>query len=112
MRIGLVPMAAKPYHAGHDGLVRLAANECDAVKVFVSTSDRKRPGEIPIYGEDMHSVWTKFIEPSLPGNVEVYYVTVPVTAVYKELEKAEADESLDTFVIYSDSEDKIGRAHV
>jgi len=98
-------MAAKPYHAGHDGLVRLAANECDVVKVFVSTADRKRPGEIPILGKDMLKIWTMYLEPSLPSNVEVEYVPVPVTAVYKELEKAEADKTLDTFVIYSDVED-------
>jgi len=105
MKIALIPMAAKPYHAGHDGLVRLAANECDVVKVFVSTGDRKRPGEIPILGKDMLKIWTTYLEPSLPNNVEVQYVSVPVSAIYKELEEAEANGSLDTFIIYSDVED-------
>jgi hypothetical protein len=105
MIIGLIPMAAKPYHAGHDGLVRIAAGECDVVKVYVSTTDRARPGEFFILGSDMIKIWTKYLEPSLPENVEVEYVNVPVTAVYSELEKAEAEQSLDTFVIYSDVED-------
>lgn len=105
MIIGLVPMAAKPYHAGHDGLVRIAANECDVVKVYVSTTDRVRPGEFFILGSDMIKIWTEYLEPSLPENVEVKYVNVPVTAVYSELEKAESEQSLDTFVIYSDVED-------
>ena len=41
-------MAAKPYHAGHDGLVRIAASENDEVLLFVSTSDRTRKGEMCI----------------------------------------------------------------
>ena len=51
--IGLVPMSAKPYHTGHDGLVRIAASENDEVLLFVSISDRKRPGEMPLLGSDM-----------------------------------------------------------
>jgi len=105
MKIALVPMAAKPYHAGHDGLVRIAASENDLVKLFVSTSDRKRPGEIPILGSDMMTIWTSYIEPTLPGNVEVEYVNVPVTGVYSALESADASKSKDEFYIYSDSED-------
>lgn len=98
-------MAAKPYHAGHDGLVRLAAGECDVVKVYVSTADRVRPGEFFILGSDMVKIWSKYLEPSMPDNVEVEYVQVPVSAVYKELEVAEAGQSGDTFVIFSDVED-------
>jgi len=105
MKIALVPMAAKPYHAGHDGLVRIAASENDLVKLFVSTSDRKRPGEIPILGADMLRIWTEYLEPSLPGNVEVEYVNVPVSGVYSALENAESKKSKDEFFIYSDSED-------
>ena len=61
MRIGLIAMSAKPFHAGHDGLVRMAAGECDAVHLYVSLSDRKRPGEIPILGSDMQIIWTRYI---------------------------------------------------
>jgi len=104
--IGLVPMAAKPYHAGHDGLVRIAAAENDEVHLFVSLADRTRKGEVPIYGSDMKIIWDKFIEPSLPGNVDVYYVNVPVQEVYAELETAEAEkDSTTVFKIYSDVED-------
>lgn len=105
MKIGLVPMAAKPYHAGHHGLVTLASKENDKVLLFVSTSDRKRPGEAPILGKTMLQIWMEFIEPILPGNVEVQYVAVPVTGVYDALETAEQENSKDEFTIYSDSED-------
>ncbi len=53
MRIGLVPVSAKPYHIGHHALVTRAAEENDQVLLFVSTSDRKRKGEVPILGADM-----------------------------------------------------------
>ena len=46
MKIGLVPMAAKPYHAGHHELVKMAALQNDKVFVYVSTSDRKRKGQL------------------------------------------------------------------
>lgn len=105
-RIALVPMAAKPYHVGHDGLVRIAASECDEVRLFVSAGDRVRPGEIPIYGKDMLLIWANYIEPTLPGNVDVQYVAVPVQSVYANLEEAEAIGDTETvFVIYSDNED-------
>jgi len=104
--IGLVPMAAKPYHAGHDGLVRIASEENDEVHLFVSTSDRTRKGEMSIYGEDMKRIWDDYIEPSLPDNVKVIYGGVPVQHVYEDLENAEASRDRVTkFRIYSDSED-------
>lgn len=105
MKIALVPMAAKPYHAGHDGLVRIAASECDEVHLFVSTSARERPGEMPISGEAMKRIWNNFIEPSLPSNVVVTYGGSPVGNVYAELESGESQKSKDTYVIYSDDTD-------
>jgi len=104
--VGLIPAAMKPYHAGHDGLVRIAASECDEVHLFVSTSDRVRKGELPIYGADMKRVWDDYIEPSLPDNVVVQYGGVPVQHVYEELQMEEAAGDFETtYVIYSDAED-------
>lgn len=105
LSIGLVPMAAKPYHAGHDGLVRIAAKENDVVKLFVSTSDRSRTGELNVSGDTMQIIWWDYIEPTLPGNVVPDYGGVPVGKVFEELERAEAAGSIDTYVIYSDEED-------
>ena len=105
MKIGLIPGSFKPYHAGHDALVRMAAGENDTVLVFSSTADRLRKGEMPLYGVDMKQIIDKFVRPSLPGNVQMIDVVVPVAAVWQELEKAEKSKSKDTFTIYSDSED-------
>jgi len=105
MKIALVPMAAKPYHAGHDGLIRIASNENDKVQLFVSTTDRARTGELRVSGETMQLIWWDYIEPTLPSNVVPDYGGVPVSKVYTALEKAEVEDSQDTFVIYSDDED-------
>ena len=99
-RIGLVPMAAKPYHAGHDGLVRLAAGQNDEVLLFVSLSDRDS-----ISGAGMTKVWKELIEPTLPGNVKVTYGGSPVGNVYKVLGDADKAGSKDTFTVYSDPTD-------
>ena len=105
MKIGLFPLAAKPYHAGHHAMVEKAAAENDKVILFVSTSDRKRKGEFPILGDDMSRVWKEEIEKILPGHVEVRYGGSPVRNVYAELETANNGNSPDTYVVYSDPTD-------
>lgn len=105
MKIGLLGMSAKPYHAGHDGLVRIASDENDSVLLFVSTTDRARSGELRVSGDTMQTIWWDYIEPTLPQNVTPDYGGIPVTKVYAELETAEAEGSTDTYVIYSDEED-------
>lgn len=103
--IGLIAMSARPYHAGHDALVRLAAKECDVVHLYASLSDRFRPGEVPILGADMKRLWDRVIEPSLPSNVEVTYGGSPVGNVYKEIGDANERGSDDGFVVYGDPDD-------
>jgi hypothetical protein len=108
MKVGLVPMSAKPFHAGHDALIRLACRECEIVQVFVSLSNRERPGELPIYSKDMEVIWKKYIEKSLPENCmpPIYAIhRSPVTDMMMFLEKAEKEGSDDTFVIYADVKD-------
>ena len=105
MNIGLVPMAAKPYHTGHHWLVEKAARENDKVIVFVSTSDRKRKGEFPILGRDMERVWREELEPIMPSNVEIHYGGAPVRKVYEEIGSAAERDSLDTYLVYSDAID-------
>jgi hypothetical protein len=90
MKIGIVPMSAKPFHAGHNSLIRFAAGielldelvnlgfaeqENDKVNVYVSYSSRgvkKRsrkgvkfeepiPGEAPVFGKDMEYIWNNIL---------------------------------------------------
>lgn len=101
MKIGLVPMAAKPYHSGHDGLIRIAAQENDKVVVFVSDSNRDT-----VSGAGMGQAWKELIEPVLPSNVEVVYGGgTPVAHVFKTIGEADEAGSKDTFSVYSDAED-------
>jgi len=109
MKIGLVPMSAKPYHKGHHYLVTSAAAQNDKVLLFVSTSDRCRKGEVPIYGSDMEDIWCNRIEKILPKNVTPIYGGSPVRKVYETLIAAEellnSGMLVDTYTVYSDAED-------
>jgi hypothetical protein len=110
MKIGLIPMAAKPYHAGHHALVEAAAGENEEVLLYISLSDRKRKGEVPIAGADMQTIWKEEIENILPGNVVPVYGGSPVRNVYTVLQDAEeklveTGEFEHTYVIYSDPSD-------
>lgn len=103
--IGLIAGSFKPAHAGHIRLIEMAAAENDEVLLFVSTSDRKRPGEVPIMGADMADIWREHLEPILPSNVRVEYGGSPVAKVYKVLGDADGAGSQDVFAIYGDPTD-------
>ena len=108
--VGLIAMAAKPAHSGHFGLITGAAKQNDHVIVYVSTSDRKRKGQIPISGADMEHIWRTHLEGIMPGNVEVEYGGSPVFKIYDQLgtenERFEAgDEDVAVYTVYSDPED-------
>ena len=105
-RIGLVPVSGKPYHAGHHSLVNTAASENDKVILFVSTSDRMRKDEFPIYGADMERIWKEELEPIMPANVEIQYGGSPVRKVYQAIEGAcSSGREDEVFTIYSDPQD-------
>lgn len=102
MRIGLFPIAAKPYHLGHHLVMQKASQECDKVILIVSLLDRDN-----ILGVDMALVWRDHIIPKLPDNVStVFLESSPVARVYQILKLREADYTSDyKFRIYSDNED-------
>ena len=102
---GLVPMSAKPFHEGHMSLIRKASDECKQVTVYVSTSDRKRKGEITIFGEDMQTIWETIIINYLPQNVSCIFGGSPVGNVYKKLEEASQANDETTYGIYTGLED-------
>ena len=80
-QVGLVPMSCKPFHIGHEMLIRLAAQECDTVELFISLSDRG-----VVTGEKMKTVWVTQIFPHLPLNVNVHFSKItPVRDVYELL---------------------------
>lgn len=104
-KIGLIAGSYKPFHVGHYKMVVRASKECDRVELFVSLSDRKRPGELPILGSDMKKIWEDHLEAIMPENVIVHYGGSPVGLIWKTLGEAEELGSGDTFVIYADEDD-------
>lgn len=107
--IGLIPMSAKPYHAGHHMLVTLASRECDVVIVITSTTDRGGQHEHTVTWNAMDAAWKLLIEPVLPQNVTVIKCqSSPIRYVYELLGKASDDDQCDdAFTVYAGTNDAI-----
>lgn len=105
MKIGLIAMSGKPVTAGHWSLIETAAKENDLVKVYISLSDRKRPGELTILGSDMETIWKRYLQPILPKNVMVTYGGSPVRKIYEFLQESDEKGSDNIFQIYGDPTD-------
>ena len=104
--IGLIAMSAKPYHKGHEELIRIASQECDEVYLYVSVLDRKRKGEKAISGEDMKFIWEVYLHKTLPGNVTLELCSEsPLKNVWRRLEYSELSDSEDTHNVYGDPQD-------
>jgi hypothetical protein len=62
-KIGIIPMAAKPFHRGHDALIAQSFSDgCSASIVFLSLGDRD-----DISAGDMMPLWRKIYLPALEG---------------------------------------------
>jgi hypothetical protein len=60
-KVAVIPMAAKPFHAGHDSLIRKAVRDGnDSIIVFVSTGGREE-----ISAEDMIPLWRDYYIPGI-----------------------------------------------
>ena len=111
----LIPMSAKPFHAGHYYLVQKAAAECSRVKLFVGTGNRNKGGTAKITGEKMLYLWKNFYEPYMPNkeNIEFIYEGVPVRNVYEELDEIKSNNVNISIAVYSGKEiDKKGKTLV
>lgn len=99
--VGILPGSFKPYHAGHDALVRIASSENDVVHLLVSVSDRGKAS-----GDTMIRIWREYILSTLPSNVILQLdAGSPVKKTFDILGDAEASGSNETFRIYSDARD-------
>jgi len=108
--IGLIAGGFKPFTAGHYNLVQKASRECDEVKLFVSTGDRKRSGELPLSWEQMQPIWNEYLVPAITnlGNIDVVYARTPIRSIMELLIDANADvNNYNSYYVYSDPEDTI-----
>ena len=105
--IGIVGGGFKPFTKGHYFLVQQAANDADSVLLLVSTSNRERTGELPLFWEgQMEVVWNKYLSKAMPGNVEIMYVKNPTVATYQILGDAEKNpDDHNTYILYGDAND-------
>lgn len=105
MKLGIIAMSAKPTTIAHWNIITLAAKENDEVMLFISTSDRKRPGEVAILGSDMQVIWQKYLESALPDNVKTRYGGSPVRNAYEAIGELEEANRRDTVTVYAGEED-------
>lgn len=99
--IGILPGSFKPYHAGHDALVRIASSENDVVHLLVSVSDRDGTS-----GDMMSKIWRDYISSTLPENVILQLSAgSPVKKTFDILAASDSQSSDEMFRIYSDDDD-------
>lgn len=105
--VALIGGGFKPFTKGHYMLVKQAASKADEVNLFVSTSNRVRPGQLPVFwDEQMETIWKQYLEKSMPNNVTVHYVSNPNRATYAFLEDADKnEEDHNTYVIFGGGDD-------
>jgi len=105
--IALIGGGFKPFTKGHYMLVSQAAAESDEVNLIVSTTNRQRPGQLPVFWDtQMKKIWDGYLEKAMPNNVHVSYVSNPTTAMWDILKDANDDpNNHNTYVIYGGEDD-------
>lgn len=105
-QLGLIPMSAKPFHAGHYHLVRKAVTECSSVKLFIGAGNRNKGSGKSISGEKMLYLWKVYFSRYMPekNNVSFVYEGVPVRNVYENLESLKSENSQIKVAVYSGNE--------
>lgn len=98
--IGLIPIAARPFHAGHNALINIASSECDAIEIYAANASSRGC----VNAEAMHDVWEQCILPRAPWSALVHFTNNPVLSVYERLKRSDA-ETDERFSIYGDAID-------
>lgn len=102
MKIGMIGGAMKPVTKGHWSLIQKASKENNNVMLFISVSDRNIKEQASVSGKTMKLVWDKYLINQLPPNVKLFFVQNPIKEIYNVLQKANKNNSIDEFSIYSD----------
>lgn len=104
MKIGIYGGGFKPLTKGHFEVIQRASKENDIVHLFVSTGDRIRKNEHPIFWKNMKFIWEKFIEPILPQNVFVKYVPAPIKPIIESVYNLDPNSNIK-LTVYADPND-------
>lgn len=105
--IAVVGGGYKPFTKGHYMVIQQAAKFADEVQVFVSTNDRKRTGQLPVFWQgQMEVIWKQYLEKAMPSNVSINYVSNPNRGMFEFLERADQNESdNNTYVLFGGGDD-------
>jgi ATP sulfurylase len=106
-KVGVIPMAGRPVHAGHWCLIENALKENDTVYLFVSIKARGE-GLERIEPGTMVRAWKEVLLPVLPKNVVVRFVENPVLDAFRFVKDA-IENPLMTFTFYGDDVDAAAR---
>jgi hypothetical protein len=101
--IGIVPMAAKPLHAGHWNIIEKASEECDIVYLLVSGKSRTSD-DITITGDQMGEIWMKILKNYLPNNVKLSFTPSPISATSGIISSFVNEKNI-VFYVYSGEPD-------
>lgn len=102
-RIGVIPMAGRPVHAGHWRLIKNALAESDTVYLFVSVKGRGECQERIEPGQ-MMKAWKDVLLPRLDSQVVVRFVENPVLDANRFVKDA-SRVSDRLFTFYGDDAD-------
>jgi hypothetical protein len=101
-RVGVIPMAGRPVHAGHWFLIENALKENDTVYLFVSVKGRGE-GLGRIEPGTMMRAWKEVLLPALDKRVIVRFVESPVFDSFRFVK--DALNPTRTFTFYGDEDD-------
>lgn len=108
MDIGIIVGSFKPLTIGHQYIIDSSSKECDLVYLFVSTQDRTRKNEMPVYWESqMKLLWLSLITPNINNNVKVVFTSNPTTTMLQLFHYAEdmVNGVDDNYYVYTDQKD-------
>jgi hypothetical protein len=106
-RVGVIPMAGRPVHAGHWCLIENALKENDTVYLFVSVKGRGE-GQERIEPGMMVRAWKEVLLPALDKRVIVRFVESPVFDAFRFVKDALVGPER-SFTFYGDEEDVASR---
>lgn len=104
---GLYSGGFKPFHKGHWEALNIASQECDIVTIFVSTQDRIRKNEFPIYAEPSNYILNNFIRSHFPMNIITMFVPEPIKAAMEQIGRLNehAHHQYGKMIVYGDEKD-------
>jgi nicotinamide mononucleotide adenylyltransferase len=104
---GIYSGGFKPFHKGHWKALQIASSQCTEVSLYISTQNRIRNDEYPIYADETRHIWKNFYESSIPRNVTVTFHSEPIKAAMEQIGhlNEHSDSQYGKIIIFGDETD-------